>query len=62
MRKKGSELQSELHYLSRENKTVLRQTMLKEIAKNSGVSEQINELVGILVEAEINSPSSSATV
>lgn len=52
-RNKGIEAQNRVKALER-NKSEARQAMLMEIAKNEGVMDQINELVGVLVEAKIN--------
>ena len=57
---KGMYYQNKMRELEK-SKQEARQVMLKKIAEDEGISKQINDLVGILVEAEINSPPSNAT-
>ena len=58
---KGIETRDKMRELEKNQKHA-RQTILQKLAQDQGISAQINELVGILVEAEINPPSPPATI
>lgn len=58
---RGIETQNRMRELEKNQKDA-RQIILQKLAEDQGVSAQISELMGILVEAEINPSSPPATV
>ena len=58
---RGIEMQSRMRELEKNQKDA-RQIILQKLAEDQGVSAQISELMGILVEAEINPSSLPVTV